>query len=494
MQEALKPTDFLVQSEGFVQFRRLEVEEDPVLFSILNGMLEQTIRCRRLDVANTFREAFLAKVKLISSAKPGSQQTDYTRIMGLFNQALEGRLSLEQAREALLDVQSTDVMQALFIQNNPTKSWLIERLFDGIPVCRDDEVVIPWFCKTFGIKICIYWLESHSEYERVEFLSPRIGMIVNIYQRQNELDTEAGLLYFADYDEEAKDPNYPNCCQASNLTRCVTTCSANKSISIRKDTSTQCIEFQTSRPSKSVRETRNYRGDQETIVGFRVVKVKVPPSAIARLKKNLQEQGSSPEEATRLIYSGPSPSKQMLQPQLIRTEGGGVLPKSGKNKAASEEQSEKPAVPTPILAGLQEFTSCDRPVERELLGIISVAMGANPSLSQGVSTISSQPSKPPTNKLQPRPKQVKVEETKTSDPVVTRSHPPARVKLVPTKPSCSACKTVIIGFSYECSTARCKVCVQCLVRSALPHKTCPGCRQITLRDEDVDILKRLRPN
>jgi hypothetical protein len=93
-------------------------------------------------------------------------------------------------------------MQELFIQDNENKNWLIERLNDGIPVNTDDEVIIPWFCKPIGIEVCIYWLESHSEYERIEFLSPRIGMIINIYQRQNEFETETGLLYFADYDEK----------------------------------------------------------------------------------------------------------------------------------------------------------------------------------------------------------------------------------------------------------------------------------------------------
>jgi hypothetical protein len=486
--------------EGFVKFRRIEwVKGDPVLFAILNGMLEQTIRCRRLDVANTFREAFLAKIdKLISSGIGSSQQSDYTRIKDIFDLALEGRLTLKQAREALSDLQSTDVMKALFIKNNPTKIWLIERLNDGKPVGRNDDVVIPWFCKTFGIEICIYWLESHSEYDRIEFLSPRIGMIVNIYQRQNKLDTETGLLYFADYNEEDIEPRYPNCCKAFQVPRCETKCSSNKSLIPRRSnlsnphsSSTQPNYFNTSYSREP--STPWYKGDKETIEGILVVEVKLPPQAIARLKRNLQEQGCSPDEATRLINSGPSSRKQlMLQPQLIRTEGGGVVPEAGISIAASEEQSENPAVPTPILAGLQEFTSYAKPVERELLGIISVAMGANPSLSQGVSTISSQPSKPRTIKPQPRLKQVKVEENKTSDPL-TRSLPPTRVKLVP-KTICSACKTGIIGFSYQCTTAMCKVCVQCLVRSALPAKTCPGCRQITLSDEDVDILEKLRPN
>jgi hypothetical protein len=138
---------------------------------------------------------------------------------------VKGRLTLVQAREALLDVQSTELMQQLFIQDNAQKKWLIERLNDGIPVDRDDAKVIPWFCKTFGIEICIYWLESHSEYERIEFLSPRIGMIVNIYQRQDEIETKTGLLYFADNDEEAKYPRYPNCCLPNKLTKLVILCS-----------------------------------------------------------------------------------------------------------------------------------------------------------------------------------------------------------------------------------------------------------------------------
>jgi hypothetical protein len=485
--------------EGFVKFRRIEcVEGDPVLFAILNGMLEQTIRCRRLDVANTFREAFLAKVNKSKVEVMKGDQNEYNRVINLFNQALEGRLTLEQARETISEGQLTDVMQALFIKNNPTKIWLIEGLNDGIPVGRDDDVVIPWFCKTFGIEICIYWLEGHSEYDRIEFLSPRHGMIVNIYQRQNEFETETGLLYFPDYNEEALEPRYPNCCQAFQVPRWETKCSSNKSLIPRRSSlsnphssSSQPNSFKTSYSREP--STLWYKGEKETIEGILVVEVKLPPQAIARLKRNLQEQGCSPDEATRLINSGPSSSKQlMLQPQLIRTEGGGVVPETGISIAANEEQSENPEAPTPILAGLQEFTSDDRPVERESLGIISVAMGTNPSLSQGVSTISSQPSKPRTIKPQPRLKQVKVEETKTSDPL-TRSLPPTRVKIVP-KTFCSVCKTGIIGFSYVCSTARCKVCVQCLVRSALPPKTCPGCRHITLRDEDVDILEKFRPN
>jgi hypothetical protein len=50
--------------------------------------------------------------------------------MDLFDQAVKGRLTLVQAREALLDVQSTELMQQLFIQDNAQKKWLIERLND----------------------------------------------------------------------------------------------------------------------------------------------------------------------------------------------------------------------------------------------------------------------------------------------------------------------------------------------------------------------------
>jgi hypothetical protein len=96
----LSPDDALVQCEGFEQFRQIEVEvEDPVLFAILNGLLEQTIRCRRLDVANTFRENFLAKVYELKVGAMRGAQNEYNQIMDLFDQALEGRLTLEQVRE-----------------------------------------------------------------------------------------------------------------------------------------------------------------------------------------------------------------------------------------------------------------------------------------------------------------------------------------------------------------------------------------------------------
>jgi hypothetical protein len=221
----LNAVDAIVKCEGLVQSRQIEVVGgDSVLFAMLSGLLEQTIRCRSLDVANTFRETFVAKVYQLIK-RPSSQQSADALIKDLFDQAVEGRLTLDQAREALLDIRSTDVMQALFIQDNPKKTWLIERLNDGIPVGRDDEVIIPWFCKTFGIEICIYWLESHSEYERIEFLSPRTGMIVNIYQKQTEIDIETGLLYFTNNDQEVLEPRYPNCCLPALLTKEVVHCS-----------------------------------------------------------------------------------------------------------------------------------------------------------------------------------------------------------------------------------------------------------------------------
>jgi hypothetical protein len=385
MHHNLNPDDALVKCEGFEQFRKIEVERDSVLFAMLSGLVEQTIRCRRLDVANTFREAFLAKVYKLGAKRV---KYEYNRVIDLFDQALEGRLTFDQAREALLDVQSTDVMQELFIQDNENKNWLIERLNDGIPVNTDDEVIIPWFCKTFGIEVCIYWLESHSEYERIEFLSPRIGMIVNIYQRQNEFETETGLLYFADYDEEAKEPRYPNCCLASDLSRCVTKCSTNKRLIPRRSNPSQLMtvqsnSFQTS--YSGALTTPLYKGNKETIEGFPVFHIRVPSQAIARLKSNLQEKGYSPDKATHLIYSEPSSSKLMFEPQLMRTDRG-VVRDSGMNCLAASE--------------------------------ISYSLV--------------QPGKSQTIKLKPLPKQVKAKETQSSDPV-TKSLPPASVKLIPNK-------------------------------------------------------------
>jgi hypothetical protein len=476
------------QRERFEQFRKIETYGgDPVLFAMLNGMIEQTIRCRHLDVANTFRETFVRNVyKLKVEAE--KVQDEYNRVIELFDQALEGRLTLDQAREALSDLQSTDIMQELFIEDNRDKTWIIEKLHDGIPVDRNDEVVIPWFCKTFGIEICIYWLEGHGEYERIEFLSPRVGMIVNIYQIQNEFETETGLLYFPNYDEAVQEPRYPNCCLASDLSRWVTKCSTNKSLIPRRSNPSQFMtvqsnSFQTSYPGEPLYPY--YRGDIE----IETIEDKLPPQAEARLKTNFQEQDCTPNSGKQL----------MLEP-LLR----GVVPKTGISIAASEEQSKKPAVPlriNPLSTPPQQFKSHNKSVEREFLGISSVAMGTSSPLSQGQpikafiksSYLPVQPSQ--TVKLLPLPKLVKAQVTKTSDPVVTRSLPPARVRIVP-KNICSACKTGIIGLSYECSP-RCKVCIQCLVRSALPAKTCPGCRQINLSDEAVEtvnILKKLRPN
>jgi hypothetical protein len=325
---------------------------------MLSGMLEQTIRCRRLDVASTFRDAFLEKVGKLKVGAMKEAQVEYNRVMDLFNQALEGRLTLDQAKEALLDVQSTDVMQQLFIQNNPHKIWLIERLNDGIPVGRDDEGTIPWFCKTFGIEICIYWLEGHSEYERIEFLSPRHGMIVNIYQEQHELDTETGLLYFPDYDEEARDPCYPNCCLASDLARCETKCSTNKSLISRR-----------SNPSYSTPHS-------------------LPPKSPK--PKDLSEPTVSLTKSDA--------------PERIETEQ--VLNKSRRTALGSS-----------IFTSLskQEYASIS-----ELHGMSSIPSSIGTGQSQGFRTIDSQPSKSQITKLQPRLKQVKVEATKTSDPL-TRS-------------------------------------------------------------------------
>jgi hypothetical protein len=474
-----------------VQLRRIEVEGDPVLFAMLSGLLEQTIRCRRLDVASSFSEAFITHVhKLKSSvtALPYPDSRAIDRLIELFSLALEGRLDLEQAREALFKVQLTDIIQRLFIQANFEKTWVVERLNDGTPVNRDDEVVIPWFCRTFGIDICIYWLEGLFEYERVEFFSPRPGMIVNIYQRLVELDTETGLLYFADYAEEALEPLYPNCCLASDLPKSTTYYSSN--ISPALDATSQALSshsssFQTSREPRS----HYYRRDKQTVVGLPVVKLQVPPQAIDRLRHTLQREGLSYEDATHFIFSGPSAEKQLKPPQFIGMETGGVYRTSGMDCLAARE---RPVVPT-----LTPLPSHHKSVGRESLGISSLGMGSNPSLSQGqpinrskaISSIPVLPSKPLTRKL-PTPKQVKIPERKTSDSVVTRSLPPARVKIVPTK-LCSSCQTDIIGFSYDCPS-KCKVCARCLVRSSLPAKTCPGCRQITLSDEDVEIVEKLR--
>jgi hypothetical protein len=449
MSEALDATDFLVQNESFVQFRRTGLEGgDPVLFATLNGLLEQTIRCRSLDVASTFRESFFAKVRQLKARTP-EVQGEYTRIMDLFDQALEGRLTLDQARVALLDVQSTDIMQTLFIQNNPTKVWLIERLNDGIPVDKNDENVIPWFCKTFGIKICIYWLESHSEYERVEFFSPRVGMIVNIYQRQNEFETETGLLYFAGYDEKALEPTYPNCCLASDL----------------------------------LRKESKFSADQSSIP-----KTSIPSISSPQI---LPEQVKHPPEQYKPLSKPPDISRVRSEPTIPLTKSNaakieGYLAEIQQILSKSSQQAILDQIESRISSSMQDS---------EPQGIrsnpSSIGIGSNPpSQSQGLHTTDSQPSKSQT--IKPRLVQVKAEETKTSDPVVTRSLPPARKKIVP-KTICSACKTGIIGLSYECSP-KCKVCVPCLVRSELPAKTCPGCSQITLTEEAVDSLKKLRPN
>jgi hypothetical protein len=394
-------------------------------------------------------------------------------------------------------------MQALFIHDNPVKSWLIERLNDGIPVGRDDEVVIPWFCQTFGIEVCIYWLESHSEYERVEFLSPRIGMIVNIYQRQNEFETETGLLYFANYNEEALEPTYPNCCQAFQIriweTRWNSKCSENQSFIHRrsnrhfKPTEPRSLQTVWARDPSAF----NYIGAKETIVGFPVIHIRVPPQAIARLKSNLQEKGLSPDEATRYINSGHSSRKQLKlePPQLIRTERGGVVPKLGIDCLdESEELSERHAGPT--LTRFTQLTSLNTSVEGGSSGISSVSMRASHPIRpiktvKAASSLAFQPAKSQTSIRLRLSEQVKAEENKTSDPV-TRSLLPRRVRIVPRK-ICSSCQKNLTGISYECS-AKCKVCVQCLVMSALPAKTCPGCKQTTLRQEDVNFIEKLRPN
>jgi hypothetical protein len=62
MHQNLDSDDVLVQCEGFEKFSKIEVEGDSVLFAMLSGLLEQTIRCRRLDVANTFNETLVRKV------------------------------------------------------------------------------------------------------------------------------------------------------------------------------------------------------------------------------------------------------------------------------------------------------------------------------------------------------------------------------------------------------------------------------------------------
>jgi hypothetical protein len=448
MQEGLNTADFLVQSEGFRQFRRIQVEGgDPVLFAMLNGLLEQTIRCRSLDVANTFKETFLAKVVQLKGGKAETVQSKYSTIMDLFDQALQGRLTLDQAREALLDVQSTDVMQALFIQDNRTKIWVIERLNDGIPVVRDDEAVIPWFCKTFGIKICIFWLEGQSEYERVEFLSPRVGMIVNIYQSQNEFDIDTGLLYFADYDEEAKDPCYPNCCPASDNLKLVTKCS---------------------RDTADLSHSTPHRLEQVLLPHEQLARSRMRPEH-ANVLREVSEPATSLTDEEKMDYHLAESQKIWRK---IR-EQSRHKPRESRTSSSNRD----------YVSGVEPQSLSSNP--------ISIGIGSNPSQSQGLHTIDSQPSTSQT--IKPRLVQVKVEETKTLDPVATRSLPPTRVKLV-SKPSCSACKKVIIGFNYQCSTVMCKVCVQCLVMSALPPKTCPGCRQITLSDEAVDILEKFRPN
>jgi hypothetical protein len=88
----INPDDALVKCEGFEQFRKIEVERDSVLFAMLSGLVEQTIRCRRLDVASTFREAFLAKVYKLGAKWV---KYEYNRVIDLFDQALEGRLTLD---------------------------------------------------------------------------------------------------------------------------------------------------------------------------------------------------------------------------------------------------------------------------------------------------------------------------------------------------------------------------------------------------------------
>jgi hypothetical protein len=219
-------TPLYLAEEGFTSYRKVEVDNDPLLFAILTGMFEQTIRCRHLDVARAFRDAFIAKVDAVEPSCGASDREQFQGIADLFCRALEGKLQPKKAREAFHAFNPCDLMQRLFIQGNPNKTWLIERLNEDTPVTRDDEVIIPWFCKTFGIEICIYWLESPNMYERIEFFSPKFGLIVNIYQRQTELETETGLLYFANQnDQEVLEPRYPNCCLPNKLTRRYLLCS-----------------------------------------------------------------------------------------------------------------------------------------------------------------------------------------------------------------------------------------------------------------------------
>jgi hypothetical protein len=145
----------------------------------------------------------------------------------------------------------------------------------------------------------------------------------------------------------------------------------------------QSNSFQTS--YSGALTTPLFKGNKETIEGFPVFHIRVPPQAIARLKSNLQELGLSPDEATHLIFSEASSSKLILEPQLMRTDRGVVCDSDMNSLAASE-----------------------------------------------VSYSLAQPGKSQTIKLKPLPKQAEAEETQSADPV-TKSLPPASVKLIPNK-------------------------------------------------------------
>jgi hypothetical protein len=86
-------------------------------------------------------------------------------------------------------------------------------------LCKDDWTILKRFCCIINVELTIYTILSDHEYERVEFCSPKSGIVVDVYQRLTSAGAlELGLLY---HGEQVKTDNmqalvltsYPICMQ-----------------------------------------------------------------------------------------------------------------------------------------------------------------------------------------------------------------------------------------------------------------------------------------
>jgi hypothetical protein len=59
-------------------------------------------------------------------------------------------------------------------------------------LCKDDWTILKRFCSIINVELTIYTILSDHEYERVEFCSPKSGIVVDVYQRL----TSAGALEY----------------------------------------------------------------------------------------------------------------------------------------------------------------------------------------------------------------------------------------------------------------------------------------------------------